>query len=233
MLKYVALELGNGVLPGGKRLVSESNLLQRHERYATIAQDVHYGIGLVVDRTLGTPIVGHSGRIFGYPSEVLWLPEHGVGAVFLANADAGDVLAGAFQRYLLELLFDAEPKAQTEMTERDTALRTDLTDLLAQLVIPADQAVAATLAPHYESDSLGKLDVRRKGAATIFDFGRWKSEVASRTHEDGSVTFMTIAPGFDIFELVADQKQDGQRRLVLREAQHEYELVEVPWKPSP
>jgi CubicO group peptidase (beta-lactamase class C family) len=227
MIKYVQLELDNGVARDGKRVVSESNLLKRRDEYAMIAEHVHYGIGLVVDRSSGTPVIGHSGRIFGYASEIMWLPEHGVGAVFLSNADAGDILAEAFERYLLELSFDAEPKAQVQLTQRAAFMRGQLTDLLAQVAIPAEPRAADALAAHYVNEKLGKLDVERKVGATTFDFGEWKSEVASRIHGDGSISFMTITAGFDIFEFVASRASDGKRALVLRDAQHEYAFVET------
>jgi CubicO group peptidase (beta-lactamase class C family) len=226
LIQYVQLELDGGVARSGQRLLSEANLLKRRDAYVAIAQDVHYGIGLVVDRSNGTPVIGHDGYTFGYHSRMRWLPEHGVGAVFLSNADAGDVLGEAFERYLLELLFDAEPKAQAQLSERRAFLRGQLDDLLKQIVIPTDPAAAAGLAAHYQSDDLGTLDVEHVGAATIFDFGEWKSEVASRIHDDKTVSFMTITPGYDIFELVARMTIDGRRELFLSDAQHVYSFVE-------
>ena len=56
-----------------------------------------------------------------------------------------------------------------------------------------------------------------KGAATIFNFGEWTSEVASRKNPDGTISFLTIVPGFTGLEFVA-----GEKTLTLRDAQHEY-----------
>jgi hypothetical protein len=107
-------------------------------------------------------------------------------------------------------------------------LRKQLDDLLAQVAIPADATAAAALAQRYHSDALGKLEVVRQAGATLFDFGAWKSEVASRKHADGTLSFLTIRPGYDIFELFADTTEDGKRRLTLREPQHEHAFVELP-----
>jgi hypothetical protein len=106
-------------------------------------------------------------------------------------------------------------------------MRKKLSDLLAELAIPAAPDASAALAAHYLSPGLGRLDVERNAAGTTFDFGEWKSEVASRSHDDGSTSFMTVTPGFDIFEFAADRTDDGRRRLTLRDAQHEYGFVEV------
>jgi hypothetical protein len=68
--------------------------------------------------------------------------------------------------------------------------------------------------------------VRRDGSAVVFDFGEWKSEVASRRNPDGSVSFRAVDAGICGFglELVVD---DGAKRtLKLREGQHEYTFTE-------
>jgi hypothetical protein len=227
MIRYVQLELANGVAPDGQRLVSEANLLRRRERYAVIAQDAHYGIGLVVDQSNCTPIIGHEGYTFGYYSKMFWLPKYQVGGVLLVNADAGNMLGEALEDYLLELLFDTAPKAEARMRARAAASRQDLSNLLAEINIPAASDATAMLAAHYLNPSLGRLDVERDGRATRFNFGEWKSVVASRSHDNGHFSFRTISPGFDIFELAADVTEDGRRRLTLRDAQHEYAFVEV------
>jgi len=36
----------------------------------------------------------------------MFLPEHGIGAVILTNADTGGIMLGSFRRRLLEVLFD-------------------------------------------------------------------------------------------------------------------------------
>jgi hypothetical protein len=71
------------------------------------------------------------------------------------------------------------------------------------MVIPADAAESAKLNKHYVSASLGDITVNHAGAATIFDFGEWKSEVASKKNPDGTVSFITTVPGEDAFDFVA------------------------------
>ena len=55
---------------------------------------------------------------------------------------------------------------------------------------------------------------------TIFDFGEFKSEMASRHNPDGSVSFITIVPGFSGSEFVVGTA--SKATLTLRDAQHEY-----------
>ena len=71
----------------------------------------------------------------------------------------------------------------------------------------------------------GDVVVRREGAATVFDLGEWRSEVASRRNDDGTTSFVTVAPTLGGFEFLAAER-DGRRALVVRDAQHEYVFVE-------
>jgi CubicO group peptidase (beta-lactamase class C family) len=228
LIRYVQLEIANGIARDGQRIVSESNLLKRRERYATTADGAHYGIGLGVARHEGVTVVGHEGYVFGYYSKIFWLPEHRVGAALLVNADAGNMLGEALEDMLFELLFDAESKAEEHMRERAGFMRRQLDDVLAAITIPAAPEASAALATHYQNPELGRLDVTRAAGSTTFDFGEWKSEVASRVLEDRSISFMTITPGFDIFEFAAGTTADGKRRLTVRDPQHAYAFVETP-----
>ena len=58
-------------------------------------------------------------------------------------------------------------------------------------------------------------------ASSIFDVGEWKSTVASRKNDDGTISFITIDPTVEGFEFVVADK-DAKRALVIRDAQHEY-----------
>jgi hypothetical protein len=92
------------------------------------------------------------------------------------------------------------------------------------LTVPPDPAEVAKLAPRYASDALGEIVVT-KGEQAVFDFGEFKSEVASRRNPDGTVSFLTTIPGFDGVEFVVG-KGEGRRTLVFRDAQHEYTFTE-------
>ena len=92
-------------------------------------------------------------------------------------------------------------------------------------------AAVAKLAPRYVSTALGELNVVRNGSAALFDVGEWKSRVASRKNDDGTSSFLTIDPTLGGFEFVVADG-DGRRRLVVRDAQHEYVFEEAA-RPAP
>lgn len=220
MLKYVQMELDEGRLPDGTRYISRDALFARRKPQVSIGQDVTYGMGLMVDTKYGIPVVHHGGDMIGYHSDMIGLPEHNVGAVILTNADPGWVLRGAFGRKLLEVLFDGRPEADADVAAQAKSFFDQLAAERKLLTVPAEAEDAAKLATHYANDALGEITVRRAGAATAFDFGEWKSEVASRHNPDGTVSFLTTAPGIIGFEFVVGA--GPQPSLIVRDAQHEY-----------
>ena len=56
-------------------------------------------------------------------------------------------------------------------------------------------------------------------------FGEWRSEMATRKNPDGTVSFLTIAPGLSGFEFVVGS--GAKRSLIARDAQHEYTFTET------
>ena len=73
--------------------------------------------------------------------------------------------------------------------------------------------------------SLGDIAISQKEGATVFDFGEWRSEVASKSNPDGTVSFVTIGPGVAGFEFVPGSGEKAS--LILRDAQHEYVFEEA------
>jgi CubicO group peptidase (beta-lactamase class C family) len=220
MLKYVQMELDEGTLPDGSRYIAKETLLARRAPQVAIGQDVTYGMGLMVDTKYGTRVVHHGGDMIGYHSDMMWLPEHNVGAVILTNGDPGWTLRSAFRRKLLEVLFDGRPEADADVAAQAKSYFEHLAAERKLMTVPAAPAETAKLASHYVNESLGDITVRRAGTATIFDFGEWKSEVASRRNPDGTVSFLTTAPGIIGFEFVVGQT--AKPTLIVRDAQHEY-----------
>ena len=225
MLAYIKMELAEGKLPDGKQYISKEALLARRAPQVTIGKDSAYGMGLGITTGDGVTIIGHTGGIFGFHSNMMWLPEHGVGAVILTNSDRGAVIHAAFERKLLEVLFDGKPEADARVVANQKRFVEAVGLVRQQIVVPADATAAGKLAAHYTSAEAGEIKVSRKGAATWFDFGEFKSEMASKKNPDGSVSFVTIMPGLIGLELVVGGS--GKRTLTLRESQHEYVFTET------
>ena len=76
-----------------------------------------------------------------------------------------------------------------------------------------------------------KTDLLTQDGVTTFDFAEWRSRVASRKNDDGSISFITIDPGLvaeDAFEFVAGER-GGKRVLIIRDGQHEYIFADAAW----
>ncbi len=225
MLAYIKMELAEGKLPNGKQYISKESLLARRAPQVAIGKDNAYGMGLGISHGEGVQIIGHTGGVFGFQSNMFWLPEHGIGVVILTNSDRGSVIHGAFQRKLLEVLFDGKPEADESVVANQKQFVEGIAIQRKQLVIPADAAEAGKLAARYTSTAAGDIKVVKQGASTVFDFGEFTSEVASKKNPDGSISYVTLIPGFVGVELVVGSAS-GKRTLTLREAQHEYVFTE-------
>ena len=226
LIRYVRLELAQGKLPDGRQLVSAENLLARRAPQIAAGEDTTYGMGLQVNHRYGVAVVSHGGSMAGFKSNLYFLPEYGVGAVLLTNSDNGGMLLGAFQRRLLEVLFDGKPEAAGDVASAAARHKAAIAKERERLVVPASPALVAALAKHYASQELGTLDVLTRDGVTTFDFGEWKSTVASRKNDDGTISFLTIDPTLDGFEFVVGNRS-GKRVLVIRDGQHEYTFVET------
>jgi hypothetical protein len=187
-----------------------------------IGKDETYGMGLMVNSTYGVTVVHHGGDMVGFHSDMMWLPGANVGAVILTNADPGWILRTLYRRKLLEVLFDGNAEADAQVASQAKTFYDQLAAERKLLLVPADPAESAKLAPKYANAVLGEIAVTHTGSETVFDFGEWKTPVASRRNPDGTISFVTTAPGGEGFEFVVGSGLQGSKTLVIRDAQHEY-----------
>jgi CubicO group peptidase (beta-lactamase class C family) len=221
MLKYIQMEIDEGVLPNGKRYISSESLLERRQRKVSTGSHSYYGMGLGIDESWGVTVVHHGGDMLGQHSDMMWLPGHGVGAVVLTNGDPGWLIRSNFQRKLLEVLFDGQPRALEDLTTATELYYDGFQARRSQYDLPANKEVVETLAVSYRNNELGEISVSRDGGELIFDFGEFTNAVTTKSNPDGTLSFVSISPGWTDFEWVAG---DGQT-LILRDSQHEYVFV--------
>jgi CubicO group peptidase (beta-lactamase class C family) len=225
MIAYVRDELTEGKLPNGEVFVSSVNLLERRKPSVPIGEDQFYGMGLETDARYGVMVVHHGGDLTGYHSDWFAITSANVGAVILTNGDNGYRLRGPFRRRLLELLYDGKREAADDVAAAAAQIDTETAKERPHLMVPPDPGLAANLAPHYVNADLGHITVSRANGAVVFDFGTWKSSVASRKNDDGTLAFVTIDPG-DTGAAFEVGTKDGKRVLTIRDGQHVYVYVE-------
>jgi CubicO group peptidase (beta-lactamase class C family) len=227
MARYAQLELAKGMLPNGKRLVSEANLLERRKRGVSSGEDQWYGMGLFEEAYYGVPVVFHGGAMPGYMTNFWVIPDAGIGAVLLTNADNGNSLLRPFMRRLLEVVYDGKPEAADNVAATAAAIKANVAKEREKLVLPPDPQVVAALAPAYANADLGNIKVTRAAGGRLrFDFTDWGSHMATRRNDDGTVSVVTIDPSINGITFVVGAK-DGKRTLTVRDSQHEYVFTEA------
>ena len=227
LTRYLQLELSHGKLPNGAQLVSEENLLTRRKPQIATGEDETYGMGLETNSRWGVPVIHHGGSLFGYKSDWMILPDAGIGAVLLTNADNGGRLLGPFMRRLLEVVYDGKPEAVDDLDSAAANYRAAFAKIRQRLAVPASKDESSKLAPLYRSSALGDVRVEHRDANTVFVLDGWESTVASRKNDDGTISFITIDPTRNGFEFVVASR-GGKRALIIRDGQHEYVFTEVP-----
>lgn len=225
MARYVQLELSKGLTPEGKRLVSEANLVERRKRGVPVGENSWYGMGLFENVAWGVPVVTHGGTLLGYHSNFFVLPEAGIGAVILTNADPGSAMLAPFLRRLLEVVYDGEPEAMRDVASAAARIKAQAKSKRERLTIPGDPQVLAGLASRYNAPGIGALTITNQDGAKWLKAGVIEAPVATRTNPDGSVSLISIGPGAIGVEALVG-KQKGSRTLTIRDSQHEYIYTE-------
>jgi CubicO group peptidase (beta-lactamase class C family) len=226
MARYAQLELSKGVTPEGKRMVSEANLLERRKPGVAVAEDSRYGMGLFERVAWGVPVVTHGGTLQGYHSNFYVLPEAGIGAVILTNADPGAAMLAPFLRRLLEVVYDGKPEAVNDIATAASRMKAQTAAKRARLTVPGDAAVLGNLAATYHNAEVGTVTIRDQGGAKWLKAGFIEGPVATRKNADGSVSVVTVGPGSIGVDALVGTK-DGLRTLTIRDSQHEYLYTEV------
>ena len=226
MARYAQLELSKGLTPEGKRLVSEANLIERRKPGVPVGEDSRYGMGLFERNAWGVPVVTHGGTLLGYHSNFYVLPEAGIGAVILTNADPGAALLAPFLRRLLEVVYDGKPEAEKDVAAAAQRLKAQAAARRARLTIPGDPTVLGNLAATYRNTEVGSVTIRDQGGTKWLKAGFVEGPVATRKNADGSVSIVSAGPGsIGVDALVGNE--NGTRTLTIRDSQHEYIYREV------
>jgi CubicO group peptidase (beta-lactamase class C family) len=225
--RYVELELGKGKTPEGKRIVSEANILKRREHGVQTGQDSWYGMGLFSRLAWGVPVVTHGGTLQGYHSDWWALPNAGVGAVILTNADSGASLLEPFFRRLMEVLYDGRPEAEKQVAAAAARLKAQALAKRARLSVPGDATVLASLASTYRSPEPGTITIEDRNGAKWVKAGSIEGPLATRKNADGSVSVVSIAPGAIGLDALVGFDSEHRRTLTVRDSQHAYVYTEV------
>lgn len=224
MALYVMNELNEGVLPNGKRMVSAANLLVRRAHSVPTGSNVWYGMGLEDNATYGVSVIQHGGSMFGYKSNWFAIPAAGAGMVVLTNSDTGYALTDALQRKLLEVLYNGKAEAAENIDSIAKSNTAWAAKFRSELIYPFPSSLVDALIGKYSNLELGPLTIAREGDKIMMRATSMWSEIASKKNEDGTISIVTISPGFIGDDMLVGTR-DGKATLTLNDRQHEYVWV--------
>ena len=219
---YVQMEIANGLLPDGSRYVDEEALLKRREVQVRVSEEAWYGIGLFLEDIKGIRVIGHGGSMIGYKSDFFFVPETGLGGVVLTNADTGYTVSNAFIHRVLEIVYDGQPEAEEDLEAAMNSNYEFNRGEQKDWIVPSEAGPVGRLADLYRSPVLGDITISRAGEDVVFQFGGWKSRVATKRNPDETTSFITTDPGTRGFEFASPKTDGSYEQLTLRDPQHVY-----------
>jgi hypothetical protein len=151
------MELANGRLPGGERLISEESILERRRPGIKIDDKNSYGLGLIISNEFGLHVIHHGGNTLGFSADMYFLPESGFGAVVLTNAYAAVEFLEAMRQKIRELVFGAEPRAEAIVETAGKAKADILAKLQTRVKTDDDSTV-------WIAEILGTIEARNWAA---------------------------------------------------------------------
>lgn len=221
LAKYAILELNLGILPSGKRLLSESSVLARREAKIKMGNDSFYGLGITVSKERGLNLIGHNGGTAGFSSLLLVIPEKKVGLVILTNANAsaaGAFIAAAKARFM-EITFGANPKAEKkvafELQQREEELkrRKDAVFLEGE-----NLNWIKTITGRYSNPLLGQAKLALSKTGYEMEIGGRKCQVGVKIEKNGEKSIAFVSPPWNGINFLV--KKDGD--LLLDGGQFKY-----------
>jgi CubicO group peptidase (beta-lactamase class C family) len=103
-LRYAAVQLGGGTVPGGSRVLRRRTLEAMHRPQVPAGNFVdHMGLGWLLRDVDGTRIVAHGGNVSNLQvSAFLTVPARGFAVTVLTNSGTGGALSAEIERWVLE-----------------------------------------------------------------------------------------------------------------------------------
>jgi CubicO group peptidase (beta-lactamase class C family) len=223
MERYVLTEMAKGVTPEGKRVVSESNLLERRKPRVRSGDVESYGLGLVVGTFRDLPVLIHDGMTFGFRTRMFMLPEQGVAIVSLANTRTAGALNEAVERKVIEAVFEgAKPLADARLEYFTQVKHDEIAKEMERLNREPDAAWLSGLAGAYANADLGEATVSVSAKGGRFDAGEWTSTIGQKREIDGSMKLVLLDPPATGMELLVSGDDDAHRTLTLLDDQVKY-----------
>lgn len=192
--KYLLLEMNNGMLDG-KRILSETSLLERRKPGIKMSENSHYGLGLSIAKEQGFNIVGHDGGTMGFSSQLFFLPDKGLGMTILANSAFAHPFFLVVRQKMFELTFSmksqAEEKAQFWLKEKEALINQKSKSITFEL---KKMQTIDHLLGDYVSPTLGNASFIKSNGKYTIEFEGWTTQVGLEIDETGKKLLVLTSP---------------------------------------
>lgn len=218
--RWLLLELGNGTLDG-KRIVSESNLLERRKPRARINAQQSYGLALFVDESRRLKAIGHGGNTFGFTADATFFPEYDLGLIVLTNAAAANAYTAAVRRRLVEIVLDANEEAEKSLEFGERQRAEAIRKQLEEITLTPETAFVEPLLGKWTNPRLGTIEIRHEADRVVLDAGEWQAPVGEHKDKAGTRRILLTGPPFAGLAFWP-QEHEGKPALLFETAQQKY-----------
>jgi CubicO group peptidase (beta-lactamase class C family) len=215
LARYVLTELRRGVAPDGNRVVSAANLEETWKPQVAMSGSTSYGLGWMVETWHGLQVISHGGNTSGFTAEVAFLPAADLGIVVLTNAQAANAVTTGIRERLLELLYDQQGEAESQLRYALDELTRQNAETRDQLGGSLSPDMARTLTGEYSSDVLGTARVDVEAGALVVDVGEYRFTLAPlRESPPQGPAFLVTDPPFAGYPVRFDTTGPSPRLVV-------------------
>jgi CubicO group peptidase (beta-lactamase class C family) len=164
MARFIMTQLGQGVTPEGRRVVSAKNLAETWQPQARVTKKLSYGMGWFIERYKGIKIIWHDGDVLGFKALIGFIPEANMGLVILTNRTISTGFSYSVRYHLMEQLYGLEFEEETRFDENWENFLKAITKLRA----PLNPVVDPTEVAPYLGSYTGNWGVELRDGNTLW-----------------------------------------------------------------
>lgn len=218
MLNWLTVNLNEGksgdiqvIAPDTLRLMQSPQMVSPEDRTFAEVRHFAYGLGWRIGDYRGHRLVEHGGGIDGFLTELMFLPEDGIGLVVLTNSTTS-VLGKVVAYRVLDELLELEPVPWHDRfkSRYDAAVggmkeaRAATVRVEAPLPRPTDAYVG-----EYEHPGYGTFTITAEGDRLVPSFGTLKIELKHRHFDVFDLEWRELSEDVHIFPLTFETGPDG------------------------
>jgi CubicO group peptidase (beta-lactamase class C family) len=224
LARYVLMELNDGIMENGTRLVSTDALLERRIKGVKVDRDTRYGLGLFVEDYRGIEVIHHGGNTFGFTSDMLFVPDAGLGLVVLCNAGSTNSFRKAVRSRIFEMMFGDDPLAEKILDFGKTERVEGIARFRSRISVEEQKtAWLREWIGRYHNRDLGTIEFRSADDRVVLDSEGWTAGVGVHTESNGEKSIVVLDPP-NIGLTFTTPDHGGDRRLLFDAGQVKYEF---------